>query len=209
MIGIKKNILYSASTTFLYMALMYLFINIFYLYRIILGGAYFRIPDITEAYKMNYLELFLAAVIFGPIIEEWLCRKLLLGFLRKFLTTWVAIALSSAAFSFFHSWTFNNTFEILNWKQYFSLFLMGINFSLIYLTTRKLLYPILSHQFVNLIALIPKPAPLFWPFFPHNQSNTYLFWIYVFALTVIVFLIIFGFRSGYIQAGLKTLSDSE
>lgn len=82
-------------------------------------------------------------VLFAPVLEEMLFRKLLL----KKIARWgeiPAMVFSGLAFALFHG----------NFYQFFYAFMLGLLLAHVYLSTGKLRYPILIHAFVNALGSV-------------------------------------------------------
>ncbi len=88
---------------------------------------------------------FLSLVLFAPIVEEIAYRGLLYESLKKKTSIVYGIMFSSLIFAFIHEFT-NITF--------FSFFILGIIYALIFQKTRSLTLAILVHSFTNLLSLL-------------------------------------------------------
>ena len=85
------------------------------------------------------------AVIMAPIVEEFLCRKLIIDHTLKY-GEWTSILLSGLIFGLIHG----------NFFQFFYAFLLGTLFAFIYIKTGKLHYTIIFHMIINLFGgLLP------------------------------------------------------
>lgn len=82
-------------------------------------------------------------ILFAPVLEELLFRKLLV----KKIARWgevPAMVFSGLAFALFHG----------NFYQFFYAFFLGMLLAHVYLSTRRILYPILLHAFVNTLGSV-------------------------------------------------------
>jgi membrane protease YdiL (CAAX protease family) len=93
--------------------------------------------------KSPLLLTFAIAVIIGPIVEEFIFRKLLIDRISRFgdLT---AIIASGLIFGVFHA----------NFEQFFYAALLGMFFAFIYTKTGSWLYTTLLHIFVNFVGTV-------------------------------------------------------
>ncbi|AYW45469.1 CPBP family intramembrane metalloprotease [Tetragenococcus koreensis] len=85
----------------------------------------------------------LAAMIGGPIMEEFVFRRALIGLFDSFSLTWVGIIISSLLFAVIH--------QDGHLLLYFSL---GFFFSLLYKTTGKIWTSMISHVGMNTLVVI-------------------------------------------------------
>ena len=81
--------------------------------------------------------------IFIPILEELVYRGNLCGQLETLYGKKIAIVVSSLLFGLMH----------YNLVQFFYAFIMGIFLSLLYVKTKKMLLPVLSHGILNLLVI--------------------------------------------------------
>ncbi|MBQ9990937.1 MAG: CPBP family intramembrane metalloprotease [Lachnospiraceae bacterium] len=88
--------------------------------------------------SINPPTLFIFVVIFAPVMEELLFRKLVVDRILKYGET-MAILFSGLLFGFFHG----------NLNQFCYAFFLGSFFSFLYIRTRNILYPILLHAMLN------------------------------------------------------------
>ncbi len=87
--------------------------------------------------------LFILVVVVGPIVEEIICRKIMIDKLSVF-GDGVAIVFSAVAFGMLH----------LNLYQFFYAAFLGILLGYIYAKTRKIKYTIIIHMIVNFLGSI-------------------------------------------------------
>ena len=87
--------------------------------------------------------IILVAVIIGPIIEEFIFRKLLIDRISRFGDV-AAILTSGIAFGIFHN----------NFEQLFYATMLGMIFAFVYVKTGKLLHTTLLHIVVNFLGSI-------------------------------------------------------
>lgn len=79
-------------------------------------------------------------ILFAPVLEELLFRRLLLNKIARWGEL-PAMVFSGLAFGLFHG----------NLFQFFYAFLLGMLLAFVYMRTGRILYPILIHAFVNTI----------------------------------------------------------
>lgn len=92
----------------------------------------------------NKAVVFIATVIVAPIVEELLCRGLILNALRKAMPRWFAIVLSSMIFGIMHG----------NMVQFIYATIIGILFGWIYTKFNSIIIPIFAHMCFNLMSLV-------------------------------------------------------
>ncbi len=86
----------------------------------------------------NPLIIFFFVVIMAPIVEEFLCRKLIIDHTIKY-GEWTAICLSGFIFALIHG----------NFFQFFYAFALGALMAFIYVRTGRLIYTIIFHMIIN------------------------------------------------------------
>lgn len=84
------------------------------------------------------LKKILFVVILAPIVEELIFRKLIIDRTHQYGEK-TAVLLSGLLFGLFHT----------NLYQFFYTFVWGMLFAYVYIRTKKLIYPILLHAFLN------------------------------------------------------------
>lgn len=89
---------------------------------------------------------FLFMVILAPLIEEYLCRKLLIDRTRMYGEK-LSVLLSAVLFGLMH----------MNLFQFFYAFMLGWVFGYIYIRTGKLRYTVILHSIVNFVGSIVGP----------------------------------------------------
>ncbi len=87
--------------------------------------------------------LFLIVVVIGPIIEEFIFRKLMIDRFAKFGDV-LAIIFSAVAFGLFHG----------NFYQFFYAAFLGLILGYIYTRTGNIVYPIVMHALLNFFGSI-------------------------------------------------------
>ena len=90
------------------------------------------------------IAMMIKSTVTGPIVEEFVCRGLLLNRLITKTNMWGGILISSSIFAALHIQT----------EKLIATFLFGIVASLIYLKTKNLFFPILIHILHNSLAFI-------------------------------------------------------
>lgn len=93
----------------------------------------------------NLLLIYFKPIFFAPIIEEIICRKLILDNINNML---LAISVSTLVFTLLHFPT-----RFIQWIYFF---IIGILFSLIQIKTNNLFNVILLHSIINLSILISR-----------------------------------------------------
>lgn len=90
--------------------------------------------------------------IVGPVVEEFFYRKLLIPGFSRYVPTTIAIVFSSLLFAIAHlSWGFEIGEVVLIIPHFFNGIVLGILFQ----KTKKLIFPILLHVALNMMALLP------------------------------------------------------
>lgn len=93
---------------------------------------------------------FISVCILAPLLEEWLCRGMILrGFLANGVRPWLAIVLSALFFALIH----------LNPWQAIPAFALGCLFGFVYYKTGSLKLTMLMHLTNNLTALVISHVP--------------------------------------------------
>ena len=121
-----------------------------------LGVAIGNLPDIVfptesaeeqlyEALGMNMLPFYIYTIVGAPILEEFSFRKVLCGGLSKFGKA-PAVIVSALLFGLMHR----------NSGQFFLAFFVGLVFGCVYLYSGKIIYSIILHGIINLIASLPQ-----------------------------------------------------
>lgn len=96
------------------------------------------VADIVKS--MKPAEIFILAVILGPLFEELVFRKLLAGRLARYGTVFASVV-SALVFGLYHG----------NFEQFFYAFFVGIILSYVYCVYGKIIYSILIHIAINAI----------------------------------------------------------
>lgn len=86
----------------------------------------------------------LLPVLFAPITEEVIFRKIIFGSIYKKTNFWVAVIVSALVFGAFH-------FDFTHMLVYFS---MGVVFAFLYVKTRSIITPIVAHMAMNSFVVI-------------------------------------------------------
>ncbi|MBS4197668.1 CPBP family intramembrane glutamic endopeptidase [Lederbergia citri] len=86
----------------------------------------------------------LASSILGPILEEIVFRKVIFGFFYNRFPFWVAALLSSLIFALAH-------FDPMHIILYSA---MGFTFAFLYVKTKRIIVPIISHMMMNTIVTV-------------------------------------------------------
>ncbi|WP_281976246.1 CPBP family intramembrane glutamic endopeptidase [Halobacillus litoralis] len=81
----------------------------------------------------------LLPVLFAPITEEIIFRKIIFGSIYKRTNFWLAVLVSALVFGAFH-------FDFKHMLVYFS---MGVVFAFLYVKTKRIITPIVAHMAMN------------------------------------------------------------
>lgn len=106
------------------------------------SGAENPLSSVVTLENMSLLTV-LDLILFAPVLEEMLFRKLLLKKTARWGTL-PAMVFSALVFGLFHG----------NFYQFFYAFFLGMLLAYVYLSTGNLLYPILLHAFVNTLGSV-------------------------------------------------------
>ena len=109
-------------------------------------------PHINDTYEQTFnnsikeysvISNYISICIFAPLIEEVMCRGLILNRLLSKNKIWVSILITALIFGVLH----------MNWSQGISAFLAGIVMCFVYVKTRDIKVCIIGHALNNIIAL--------------------------------------------------------
>lgn len=110
--------------------------------------------SINDELKRNFLSMFLAAVVFGPFVEELIFRGLIFRLLHNKFKI-LSHIISALLFGLYHVWTYilflGDFSQLINVLPYFA---MGLAFSILYEKTDNIGYPLLLHMLNNFISCI-------------------------------------------------------
>lgn len=110
--------------------------------------------SINNELKNNFLPMFLAAVIFGPFVEELVFRGLIFRLLRNKFKI-LSHIITALLFGLYHVWTYvlflGDFSQLINVLPYFA---MGLAFSILYENTDNIAYPLLLHMANNFISCL-------------------------------------------------------
>ncbi|MGX7197423.1 CPBP family intramembrane glutamic endopeptidase [Enterococcus olivae] len=156
----KKKLSFETTQFSWILCLLLGFLGIFaaiYLQNIVLYIEQFLGQDITSANTSGAIQIILqqplfmtAVMIGGPIMEEFVFRRALVGLMESSINVWLAIGISSVLFALIH--------QDGHLLLYFSL---GFFFSSLYYLTGRIWTPILAHVGMNSLVVI---VQLFYPF---------------------------------------------
>lgn len=107
-----------------------------YLFKI--NSISFHTNDLITHAKTSILVMLLICIV-CPILEEIIFRKIIFEAIKKKIGLAAAVLISSFLFSFIH-FDFSNTLIYLS---------MGLIFTLIYVKSKNLMCPMLSHMIMN------------------------------------------------------------
>ena len=109
-------------------------------------------PHINDTYEQTFnnsikeysvISNYISICIFAPLIEEVMCRGLILNRLLSKNKIWVSILITALIFGVLH----------MNWSQGISAFLAGIVMCFVYVKTRDIKVCIIGHALNNIFAL--------------------------------------------------------
>ena len=146
-----------------------------------IGGIFDYILFKSETSDIEFPNVFSVSylILVAPIAEEYIFRKCSVNLFGSEVSDKVfAVLLSSLLFSAVHNITDISTIMIT--------FSSAIIFSIIYIKSRKILYPIISHSMFNIISIIDAMGEF------STFSNLYI--ILFFGLVLSVSLILFLFK---------------
>ncbi|WP_394219601.1 CPBP family intramembrane glutamic endopeptidase [Halobacillus trueperi] len=86
----------------------------------------------------------LLPVVFAPITEEIIFRKIIFGSIYKRTNFWLAVLVSALVFGAFH-------FDFSHMLVYFS---MGVVFAFLYVKTKRIITPIVAHMAMNSFVVV-------------------------------------------------------
>lgn len=141
----------SVSKLLIYFSFAGLILRLTLLQPAFLAEAESFLNDTTDSTTLGLRSL-IGAVVFAPILEEVIFRGIILNKWAEKSTNVRALVLSSLVFGLLHF----NTFVIPQ-------FIGGLIYGLVFLKTKKLIYPIFMHMLYNLLPfgllLIPTEEP--------------------------------------------------
>ena len=109
------------------------------------------IDPVTELlYDIPYAIIFVLTIILAPITEELLFRKWFIDITEKYGKTLSAFS-AALCFALFHA----------NINQFFYAFMIGFILSVIYIKTKKIIYPIIIHVIFNFFGSITVPLSMY------------------------------------------------
>ncbi len=139
------------------------------------------VSDIVKS--MKPLEIFILAVIMGPIFEELVFRKLLIDKLARYGTV-LACVVSALVFGLYHG----------NFEQFFYAFFVGIILSYVYCVYGKIIYPIVLHIVLNAVgSFIPLTIGL-GETSEITSSQTIYMYLYILSFLTGGFILVSKFR---------------
>lgn len=134
--------------------------------------------DYTKVWPPKLDVNLLDILLFGPFAEEWVFRKVLINFLEKRVGIFIACFTSGLIFSAAHAYDFTIlSFTNISHMELFSLFVRGVVYAIIYVRTRKLIYPTFAHMLENFIVILPK-------YFLYIENTGLSYWPY--AITFVL-----------------------
>lgn len=122
--------------------------------------------------RMSLAEVFVSAVIFAPVFEELVFRKLFVDKLSKYGTSF-CITMSGLMFGLVHC----------NFQQFFYAFWLGSVFAYVYCAYGKIIYPILLHMIINAVGSI---VPLLLGVTSASNEISFAQMIYIFAYIIAI-----------------------
>jgi len=139
------------------------------------------VSDIVKS--MKPLEVFILAVIIGPVFEELVFRKLLIDKLARYGTAFACVV-SALIFGLYHG----------NFEQFFYAFFVGIVLSYVYCVYGKTIYPVVLHITLNSVgAFIPLAIGL-GETSEITTSQTIYMYLYILSFLTGGFILVSKFR---------------
>jgi len=141
--GTKLKVLSVILSVFLFVGLNYILASVISLTNLI---QHFPSHEIVEQFITSggLVVRILAVGLLAPVVEELMCRGIILTRLCTWMPTWVAVLVSSALFGIIH----------LNLLQGIYAFIIGLLFAWLYIRYRNLWLPIIAHVAFNLAGII-------------------------------------------------------
>ena len=136
-LGFNGWITFLAVAFFLMMAGNYIATGLMGLLETVKGGEITNAIDQT-IHTFSPLENLILMVICAPIVEELMCRKLIIDRLMPYSEA-LAVTVSGVFFGLLHG----------NFYQFFYATFLGILFSYVYVKTGKILHTIIMHMIIN------------------------------------------------------------
>jgi membrane protease YdiL (CAAX protease family) len=102
------------------------------------------IPNITTQSDIRTPMMYIYAVLFSPVFEELICRKILTRAINKYFNWWMAASISSLLFSLLH----------FNLTGFLGYAFIGLIWCYYYRKSNNILVPILSHFLFNYTAIL-------------------------------------------------------
>lgn len=140
--------------------------------------------------NLSQPNLLFFTVIVAPIVEEFVCRGVILGLLRKYGDKF-AIFISAILFGLIHA----------NIEQFIYAFLIGLYFGFVLIKTKSLWTTILLHSFLNAFSTF---SSLFKDLF---QNNLFVILFNAFQLIIILLAIYLFFRYRKIDSSYFSLTS--
>lgn len=143
------------------------------------------VKDETEAFLSGFFGgsipfLILAVVVFTPVLEELLFRKLLYGGLRKKLPVWAALLLSSFVFALLHFQTAGILSALV---QMLFAFLLGCALAFIMEKSGSWIASVILHASVNAAGLAVNESPALRQFLDVNRIPCFISAVAVLVLS--------------------------
>lgn len=142
------------------------------------------IDSLSTATEGNFWLNFLCVCVMAPILEEWLCRGMVLrGLVRGGSPAWLAITVSAAFFAIIHG----------NMWQALPAFLLGCLFGYVYYRTGSIKLTMLMHFTNNFISLILSRVPSI------DDTDTWMdimpLWLYWLLFVLFALMLVLGIRT--------------
>lgn len=99
---------------------------------------------LSDQLIQTYILMPFYAIIVAPIAEELVYRKIIFGYLNKFVPFWTAAGISSFIYAFGH----------FSWNRFVGYFITGLIFCYFYNKTRSVIPTIAAHLVINFISLL-------------------------------------------------------
>lgn len=100
--------------------------------------------ELLVEFAKSFPAFFIVITVIGPILEEIVFRKVIFGALYTRFNFWIAVIISSLIFGIVHG-------EIEHLLIYTG---MGATFAFLYVKTKRLIVPIITHILMNIFASV-------------------------------------------------------
>lgn len=127
---------------------------------------------IKNIYELDILTRYLYILVFMPIIEEFMFRKILYNLSKKYYSLKVSVLISSLTFAIYH----------FNFIQGIYAFIIGILLAYFYEYNKSIIYTIFFHISLNTFSLLFTNSFIFSKLIVYNK------FIVAFCILIIIFI---------------------